>query len=192
MGIEQGAHVKVVLDTKQAKKDLQELAKLGEAAARRVSKQSSGGGALSNLGKGFGLGAGFALGKRVAGAVGVFGSIGDVFGDWTSGISADIDLRMGADKARARAAARQQTAQDTALHAFHTGDTAYSKMYYNHILNTKHMPQQVGAARIHKALGFGGKPASETADMGPLDKMMNSIVGGIRDGFDRVITALGG
>ena len=91
------AQVKVELDTKPAKRKLRDLGRAGEAAAGRINKKGASGKAGSfggSLAQGFGFGAGFGLGKKIAGSVGIFSAIGDVVGDATVGLRAQMDLGL--------------------------------------------------------------------------------------------------
>ncbi len=189
----QGANVKVELDTKPAQKKLRDLSRQGEATARRVSGGTGEGGTTgfgSGIVQGFGVGAGFGIGKKIAGSVGVFSAIGDVIGDATSGIVADIDAGITAPQARARKAARDETVQAFSLHAGLTGDTSGAKEYFNTILKAKHLPQQMGASQLNQALG--GSRAVSPDLKGPLDRLLEGIIEKIGSGFDMILGALTG
>ena len=186
------AKIRVSLDTRKAEADLVDLGKQGEASAARMNSRSKSGSASSSRAfkKGALAGAGFGLGKRIASSVGFMGSIGDVLGESLSGVKADFDKWTTAPKSRAERGAREETAQNTALMAYHSGNTTASKEYYNQVLNTKHLPQQIGSQNIMQALG-GGRAASVNG-MGPLDDLINKIIAPIREGFLGINSLLGG
>lgn len=184
------AKIKVSLDTKKAKQDLRDLGKQGEAAAGRVAGGVRGEKGGSSIAKGFGIGAGFAIGKRLAGSAGFFSSITDVMGEVVSGIGADFDKWSTAPIQRAKKGARDQTSQDMALLTYYSGDTTAAKAYYNQVLEMKHLPQQVGATEIQKALAGGRAESPE--GMGPLDKLLNTVVDSIVSGFTSIRELLGG
>jgi len=188
------AKIRVSLDTKSAEADLRDLGKQGEETAARINQQAKGGGGNTGAGgtfkKGAIAGVGFGLGRRIAGATGFMGSINEVISETFSGQAADFDKWVGAAKARATKGARDETAQNTALLAYHTGDTTASKAYYDQVLQVKHMPQQIGAANIQKALG-GGRGESPDG-MGPIDKILENITGAIKDGFNGITKLIGG
>lgn len=189
----QGANIKVELDTKPAKKKLQQLGKEGEATARRVGggKESGSGGFGGGLAQGFGVGAGFGLGKKIAGAVGVFSATGDVIGEAFSGVTAMVDSEIGAPAARAKMAARNETVANYAFAAGVTGSTADAKEYFNNILKAKHMPLEQGAADIRAATG-GTKGSEMNISRNPLDHVFDGIVSQIESGFEGIIRAVKG
>lgn len=187
----QEASVKVALDTEQAKRDLRELGKQGEATARRIDGRSGRGGAGGSLAKGFGLGAGFALGKRVAGSVGVFSAIGDVMENAFSGVTAKVDSAIGAPDARAKKSAREETVQNYALQVGMGSDLSQAKSFYNQVLNLKHRPQQEGAAALNSALG-GDTTRKKGEDKGVFDGFIDTIVGSIDSGFELLRSVISG
>ena len=186
----QGAKVAVTLDTKPAEKKLRELGKQGEATARRVSGKASGGPGDGSLGQGFGVGVGFGLGKKVAGAVGVFGAIGAVTGEYFSGFSAQAAGLIGSPEALARKGAREETVATFASQAGRTGDTSGARQFYNAVLQAKHLPQQIGANKLHAALGSGRGDSPDGKNH--LDRMFNGIISEISSGFDNLIRWLSG
>ena len=188
-----GAVTKLKIDTDQAHRDLKELAREGEATAGRINRKGKGagkGGTGGAFGKGFGAGAGFSLGKKIAGSVGFFSSIGDIASDAFSGISADVDVGLGAQLSRAKKGAREEAVQEMAMFTYHAGSTDGAKRFYNNILRNKHKPLQQGAADIMVATGGsrGLDPDLKT----PFDKITSNVTDTIKDGFTRLLEALGG
>ena len=189
-----GANIKIELNTKPAQKKLQELGKQGEAAARRVSggRETGGAGFGRGLAGGFGLGAGFALGKKVAASVGVFSAIGDVVGESLSGVSAMVDQAFGAQDARAKKAARQDTIDNYAMQVGLTGNKADAKEYYNNVLRTKFGPIETGASAIREATGGSQGSGRMNTSRNPLDHVFDGIISKIEWGFEQIIAVVKG
>lgn len=183
------AKVKVSIDTRQAKTDLQALTREGKTTAGRIGDRinKSGG---TGIGKGFGIGAGIGVGVGVVKRAGsMFGGIGDVIGEATAGWVADIDKAIGGPDARGKMQAREEAAGIFKYQVGRDGDKSGVKQFYNTIV-TERVREEEGRSKAIRAIA-SGRAASED-DEGPLDKILDAIVNAIQQGFLDMLKAMTG
>lgn len=188
----QEAKVKLRIDTSKAKADLQQVTKEGEATTGRISRrmrERGGGGAAGGGLRGFGLGAG--VGALSATAIGagrraVSGGLGDVFGEVFAGATATADAFLGGPEARAKRQAR-----DEAKVAFKSivGREGFSPdmIDYHQTILRERFKDEKGASDIEKFL-TGGVEGSVKEAREVLDKLIDAIVGAIKEGFYEIIS----
>jgi hypothetical protein len=174
----QKAKVKVELDTGPAKAELRKFAKEGEQSAGRVNQAVQGGvGRAAALGAAAGIG--FGLAQRAASRIGSLTP--DVIGEGTAGFRAGLDDFFGGPEARAARAAREQTKDAYAEIIGRQKNPTVTpdiRNYYNTVREFREISERGGAA-IDKQLG---------AEY--IDDAVQSFVGAIDNGFDRIIDAL--
>ena len=179
------AKIVVRLSLRQAKRALNNLGKMGKATADRVG-DGFGGSMVKGLGLGAGMAAGVGMAKGAAKTVATSG-LGDVFGEMTKGLEADVDAKIGGPEARARRTAREQVRNDWAWVVGETGNMTGAKADYATKLRFARREEE-GASKINRALA-GGR-AEDPDGKGPLDKVMEGIVQAIQDGFTGLIGKL--
>ena len=190
----QEAKVRVRLDTANARKDLEELAKMAEGV--RVPRGGGGpgspstgeGGGGPGLFQSLGIGAGIATGAALVGSVSR-SSFGDVAGEFLGPIAANLSNAIFGeqdDRARAQRAAREQTIQTFGSHAQYNREAALN--YYNQIAELN-LNKEKGASAIREDPRFyqGDRNAKSLTDL-----LAEAISKAISDGFRNIQSFLEG
>lgn len=190
----QEAKVRVRLDTANARKDLEELAKMAEGV--RVPRGGGGpgspstgeGGGGPGLWQSLGIGAGIASGAALVGSVSR-SSFGDVAGEFLGPIAANLSNAIFGDKdeeARASRAAREQTIQTFGSHAQYNREAALN--YHNQIY-ALNLEKEKGATAIRNDSRFyEGKSESKSL----ADLLAEAVQKAIIDGFNNIKSFLEG
>ncbi len=189
----QEAKFRVRVDTAQAKKDLQDLARLAggiEVGGNAIGRDESGGSRF-NLAQALGLGAAIGTGAAMIGSVSR-SSFGDVAGEFFAPIGATLSNAIFGqkdDEARARSSAREQTIAAFGSHATNNREAALN--YFNQV-SAINLNREKGASAIREDPRFytsGSKPG-EQMDIWKFigDKLYSAIT----EGFKRIVDFLGG
>lgn len=175
----QEAKIKVELDTEPARAELRKLVKEGEAAAERI-RDSLGGGGLGDAAiKGGVAGTAFGLAQKAASRIGGF--IPDAISEGTVGVRSYFDSAFGGPEARAARGAREQTKDSFAEivgRMKNPSITPEIRNYYNNVKDLREITERGGSA-IDQALG---------GDY--LKDAMETVLGAVSSGFDRIVEAL--
>lgn len=166
--MKRGANIRVRLDTRQASADLKKIGKESEAASARVGQRA---GAAAGGGGGFGVGAAVGFGAAALGGAARRGSsflgLGDIASDYTSGVRAAADAKVGGPDRRASNAARERTADVYGpLVGRNLATDAEVKDFYNNVRQYHTQPDEVGRNKVQQMVGNGGEMLEEVKRLG--------------------------
>lgn len=170
----QEAKVKVELDTRPGRAELRKLAAEGESAAERASESLSDAATIGAV-----AGVGFGLAQQAASRLAGF--MPDAISEGTVGVRSYFDSAFGGPEARAARGAREQTKEAYAEIIGRMKEPAITpeiRNYYNNVKDLREITERGGSA-IDRELG---------GDY--LKDALESLLGAVSSGFDRIVEAL--
>ena len=191
------ANVRVRLDTRQAKKELEGLGKKGEAAAGRITDkvQGVGGGLGGTLAFGAAIGAGLGVVQRrasnLAGRAGATDVVSDLLG--VANVKARADAALLGPEARGHRSAVDEAKQTFALQAHLTGDTSNAKAFVERVAPHR-IAIEKGAAAIEADIaGKGVRDAAKDTAIevaAQVAAQAAKVVNAVEEGFNKILSLI--